>query len=66
MFAEFCEAVRALLDETDADKGYHQAGLSGANPMYEFVAETAGGPGDALTAKALTFTKTGHMRVARG
>ena len=47
-FASFCNAVRDLLDETAADKGYHQTGLTGPNPMYEFVAETAGGPGHAL------------------
>ena len=41
-------AVRALLEETAADKGYHAGGLTGPNPMYEFVAETAGGPGHAL------------------
>ncbi len=47
-FASFCEAVRELLDETAADKGYQRTGLAGPNPMYEFVAETAGGPGHAL------------------
>ena len=47
-FAEFCNAVRDLLDETAADKGYHQTGPTGANLLYEFVAETAGGPGHAL------------------
>ena len=47
-FAVFCEAVRALLDETAAGKGYHRSGLTGSNPLYEFVAETAGGPGHAL------------------
>ena len=40
--------MRDLLDETAADKGYHQTGLAGPNPMYAFVAETAGGPGHAL------------------
>ena len=47
-FASFCDAVRDLLDETAADKGYHNAGLTGPNPLYAFVAETAGGPGHAL------------------
>ncbi len=47
-FTSFCEAVRALLDESAADKGYHRAGLAGPNPLYAFVAETAGGPGHAL------------------
>ena len=32
-FASFCDAVRDLLDETAADKGYHQTGLTGANPL---------------------------------
>ena len=31
-----------------AAKGYNQTGLTGPNPMYAFVAETAGGPGHAL------------------
>ena len=47
-FASFCEAVRELLDETAADKGYQRTGLTGPNPMYAFVAETVGGPGHAL------------------
>ena len=47
-FTAFCEAVRDLLDETAAAKGYSHTGLTGPNPMYEFVAETAGGPGHAL------------------
>ena len=47
-FAAFCVAVRDLLDETVATKGYQQTGLTDANPLYEFVAETAGGPGHAL------------------
>jgi hypothetical protein len=47
-FPSFCEAVRELLDETAADKGYQQTGLTGPNPMYAFVAETAGDPGHAL------------------
>ena len=47
-FRSFCEAVRELLDETAAQKGYAQTGLTGPNPMYAFVAETAGGPGHAL------------------
>lgn len=47
-FASFCEAVRVLLDETAAGKGYNQAGLAGPNPLYAFVSETAGGPGHAL------------------
>ena len=42
-FPKFCAGVRELLDETAADKGYHQGGLTGPNPMYAFVAETAGG-----------------------
>ena len=47
-FPSFCEAVRALLDEMAAKKGYNQTGLAGPNLMYAFVAETAGGPGHAL------------------
>ncbi len=47
-FRSFCEAVRELLDETAAQKGYHQTGLVGPNPMFAFVAETAGGPEHAL------------------
>ena len=47
-FASFCEAVRALLDETAADKGYQQAGLTGPNPLYALVSDMAGGPGHAL------------------
>ena len=47
-FASFCEAVRELLDETAADKGYQRTGLTGPNPMYACVAETVGGPGHAL------------------
>ena len=47
-FASFCAAVRDLLDETASDKGYHRSGLAGPNPLYTFVAETAGGPGHAL------------------
>jgi len=47
-FASFCEAVRELLDETAADKGYQRTGLTGPNPVYACVAETAGGPGHAL------------------
>ena len=47
-FPSFCEGVQDLLDETAATKGYHQTGLTGPNPMYAFVAETAGGPGHAL------------------
>ena len=40
--------MRALLDEEAAGKGYHQGGLTGPNPTYDFVAETAGGPGHPL------------------
>ncbi len=47
-FASFCEAVRALLDETAADKGYHQTGLTGPNPLYALVNEIANGPGHPL------------------
>ena len=47
-FTSFCEAVRDLLDESAADKGYHRAGLTGSNPLYAFVEETANGPGHAL------------------
>ena len=47
-FASFCEAVSDLLDQQAANKGYHGSGLSGPNPMYAFVAETAGGPAHAL------------------
>ncbi len=47
-FPSFCEAVRDLLDETAAAKGYNQTGLARPNPLYAFVAETARGPGHAL------------------
>ena len=47
-FASFCKAVSDLLDRQAAEKGYHQSGLTGPNPLYEFVSETAGGPGHAL------------------
>ncbi len=47
-FESFCDGVRDLLDDTAKDKGYHPTGLTGANPLYAFVAETAGGPGHAL------------------
>lgn len=47
-FASFCEAVRDLLNESAADKGYHRSGLTGPNRLYELVAETAGGPGHAI------------------
>ena len=48
VFALFCAAVRNLLDETARAKGYQSMGLTGPNPLYEFVSETAGGPGHAL------------------
>ncbi len=47
-FPAFCEAVRKLLAETAASKGYNQTGLDGPNPLYQFVSETVGGPGHAL------------------
>ncbi len=47
-FQAFCEAVRELLDETAASKGYQQDGPDSPNPIHAFVAETAGGPGHAL------------------
>ena len=47
-FPAFCEAVRKLIEETAAAKGYHQSGLAGPNPLYTFVSETVGGPGHAL------------------
>ena len=46
--ASFCEAVSDLLDQQATDKGYHQAGLTGPNPLYGLVTEIAGGPCHAL------------------
>ena len=59
-FVSFCEAVRELLDESAADKGYHRSGLSGPNPLYALVSDLAGGPGHALgeiTYKTVRYAK---------
>ena len=59
-FLSFCEAVRDLLDETAADKGYQRTGLSGPNPLYALVNEIANGPGHALgeiVYKAIRYSK---------
>ncbi len=47
-FARFCAEMRRLLDQDAAGKGYHAVGPDGPNRLYEFVAETVGGPGHAL------------------
>ena len=59
-FAEFCDAVRDLLDETVADKGYHRSGLTGPNPLYALASDMAGGPSHAcgeITYKAIRYAK---------
>ena len=46
--ARFCADMRRLLEKDAQGKGYHSVGSDGPNPLYEFVAETVGGPGHAL------------------
>ena len=47
-FAEFESGVKALLEPTAQSKGYNTTGLDGENQLYEFVADTVGGPGHAI------------------
>ena len=47
-FASFCSEMRRLLDQDAAGKNYNAFGPDGPNRLYEFVAETVGGPGHAL------------------
>lgn len=47
-FDEFVAQMRAILEPTAAGKGYSTTGVDGDNALYEFVQETAQGPGHAL------------------
>lgn len=47
-FGEFTAQMRAILEPTAAGKGYNTTGVDGDNQLYEFVADTVGGPGHAI------------------
>lgn len=47
-FAQFMAEMRAILEPTAAGKGYNTTGVDGENALYEFVADTVGGPGHAI------------------
>ena len=62
-FAEFCAAVRKLLDETAISKGYRQAG-PGSDLLYALVNEIANGPGHPLgeiVMKATRYAARGNL-----
>ncbi len=59
-FEAFCDAVRDLLDQQAATKGYQQTGLTGPNPLYALVSDMAGGPGHAcgeIAYKTIRYAK---------
>lgn len=47
-FDAFANRMRRLLEPTAQGKGYNTTGVDGQNMLYEFVAETVGGPGHAV------------------
>lgn len=47
-FTNFEQRVLALLEPTAQSKGYNTTGVDGENKLYQFVAETIGGPGHAI------------------